>query len=176
MRMTTPSWVYKFGARENIFEPMMTGLGRAAFKAFGLGALEIPWIGFGRIRGSKPWVAGMMGVPFWINLGDGFATTGNAKTRGVKPSMASMACPFFGAGAPKSISDSIISLITTEVGRAGGILHKCSCKNSSQSVLDPIIIALWLVPVWVFGGHRLAAMQSLLRIIFFFNLDDTTVG
>ena len=44
-------------------------------------------------------MAGMTVVPFWINLGYGFAATGNAKTRGVKPSMVVMAYPFFGAGA-----------------------------------------------------------------------------
>jgi len=48
----------------------------------------------------------------------------------------------------------------TEVRGIGGILHKRSHKYSSQSFLDPIDIALWLVPAWVLGGHRLAAMQS----------------
>ena len=35
-------------------------------------------------------------------------TVGNAKTRGIKPSMVSMACPFFRASASESIGDSII--------------------------------------------------------------------
>ena len=30
------------------------GLGKVAFKAFGPGALEIPWMGLGKTRGSKP--------------------------------------------------------------------------------------------------------------------------
>ena len=128
----------------------MIGLGRVASKAFGLVAQEIPWIDFGRIRGSKPRIAGTTGVPSWINLGDDSTTASNAKTKGVKPSMASMACPFFGARASESTSDFVISSIMTEVGGAGGILHKRSCNYSSQSFLDPIDIALWLVPAWVF--------------------------
>ena len=78
--------------------------------------------------------------------------------------MASMACPFFEAGALESIGDSVISSITMEVEGAGGTLHKRSHKYLSQSFLNPIVIVLWLVPAWVFRGHRLAAMQSLLRI------------
>ena len=109
----------------------MIGLGRAASKAFGLGALEIPWIGFGRIRGLKPRIVGMIEVPFWINPRDGFATAGNAKTRGVKPSMAGMAYPFFGDGISESTGDFVISLITTKAQGARGILHKRSCKYSS---------------------------------------------
>ena len=58
MQMIMPSLVCRFGARENIFGLMMTGLGKAASKAFGLGALEIPWIGFGRTKGSKPRIVG----------------------------------------------------------------------------------------------------------------------
>jgi len=88
--------------------------------------------------------------------------TGSAKTRGAKLSMTSMVYPFFEASAPESTSDSVISSITTKVGGVGGILHKCFRKYSSQSFLDPIDIALWLVDTWVFGGHRLAAMQSFL--------------
>ena len=44
-------------------------------------------------------MAGTTGLRFWINLEDGFAIAGSAKTKGVKPSMAGMACPFFRAGA-----------------------------------------------------------------------------
>ena len=73
----------------------------------------------------------MKKVPFWINPGYGFVTTSNAKTRGVKPLMAGMVCPFSGAGTLESTGDSIISSIMTEVGGAGGILHKLSCKYSS---------------------------------------------
>ena len=142
----------------------MTGMGKAASKTFGLGALEIPWIELGRTKGSKPRIFGMTEVPFLINLGDGSMTTGSAKTRGVKPSMASIACPFFGTSAPKSISDFVISSIMIDVDRVKGILHKHSYKYSSQSFLDPIDIALWLVPAWVFRRYRLAAMQLLLRM------------
>ena len=78
-------------------------------------------------------------------------TVGNAKTKGVKPSMAGMVCPFFGAGTLESAGDSIISSIMTEVGGAGvliprGTLQRHSCKYSSQFSLDPIVIALCLVP------------------------------
>ena len=76
-------------------------------------------------------MVGTTGLPFWINLGDGSTTASNAKTKGVKPLMAGMACPFIGASASKSIGDSVISSITTKVGGAGGILHKHSCKYSS---------------------------------------------
>ena len=142
----------------------MTGLGRVASKDFGLRAIEIPWIGFGKIRGSKPRIAGTIGVPFWINPGDGSTTTGSAKTQEEKPLTAGIACPFFGASSPKSTSDSVISSIKTEVRGARGIFHKHSRKYLSQSFLDPINTALWLVLAWVFGWHRLAAMQSLLRM------------
>ena len=90
-------------------------------------------------------------------------TAGSAKTKGVKPLTVGMACPFFGAGTSESIGDFVISSITTEVEGAGGTLHKCSHKYLSQSFLDSIVIVLWLVPAWVFSGHRLATMQSLLR-------------
>ena len=142
----------------------MIGLGRVTSKAFRPGALDFPWIGFGKIRGSKPRMAGTIGVPFLVNPGDDSMTASNAKTRGVKTSMAGMACPFFGSGASESTSDFVISSIMTEVEGARGILHKRSYKYSSQSFLDPINIALWLVPAWLFGGHRLAAMQSPLCI------------
>ena len=87
-------------------------------------------------------------------------TAGSAKTKGVKPSTVGMACPFFGAGAFESTGDSVISSIMIKVEGAEGILHKRSCKYSPQSFLDPVDIALWLVPAWLFEGHRLAAMQS----------------
>ena len=76
-------------------------------------------------------MAGTTGLPFWINLGDGFATASSAKTKGVKPLMAGMACPFFGAGAFECTSDSIIFSMMTKVGGAEGILHRRSCKYSS---------------------------------------------
>ena len=75
---------------------------------------------------------------------------GKDKIKGAKPSMAGMVCSFFGVSALKSIGDSIISLITIEVRGAnvlipGGTIQNCSCKYSSQSFLDPIDIAIWLV-------------------------------
>lgn len=99
----------------------------------------------------------------WINPRDDSRIVGNAKTKGAKPSTAGMVCPLSKAGAPESISDSVISLITTEVGGARGILHRCSSKYLSQSSFDSIDIVLWLVPAYVLRGHRLAAMQLLLR-------------
>ena len=72
-------------------------------------------------------------------------TASSAKTKGVKLSTVSMACPFFGANAFESIGDSVISSIMIKVEGVEGILHKRSCKYSSQSFLDPIDIALWLV-------------------------------
>ena len=144
----------------------MTGLGRTTSKAFGLGAPKIPWINLGRTRGSKPQMEGTTSDSFQINLGDGFATAGNAKTKGVKPSMTSIVCPFFRAGALESIGDSMISSITTKVRGAsvpilGQTLQRRSCKYSSQFFLDPIDITLWLVFAYVLGGHKLATMQSL---------------
>jgi len=78
---------------------MMTGLGRAASKAFGPEASEIPWINFGKTRGSKPGIVGITEVPFWINPRNGFIVVASARTRGVKPLMASMVFPFFGVDA-----------------------------------------------------------------------------
>ena len=141
---------------------MITGLGKTASKAFGPGALEITWIGFGKTRGLKPRMTGTIGVPFWTNPRDDLAILGKDKIKGAKPSMV---CSFFRAGNPESTGNSIISLITTEVWGTGilipgGTLQRRSCKYSSPSFLDPIDIALWLV--CVLGGYRLAAMQSLL--------------
>ena len=73
--------VCRFGTRENIFRLMMTGLGKVASKAFGPGIPEILEIDLGKTRGSKPRMAGTIGVPFWINLGDGSTTTSSAKAR-----------------------------------------------------------------------------------------------
>ena len=126
-------------------------------KAFGLGILEIPKIDLGKTKGSKPRMVGTIGVPFSINPGDGSATVGNAKTKRVKPSMVGIVCPFFGVGTLESTGDSMISLITTKVRGAGtlileGTLQRSFYKYSSQYFLDPIIIALWLVPAWVLRG------------------------
>ena len=56
----------------------MTRLGRVASKAFRPIAQEIPWIGFDRIRGSKPRIAWTTGVPFLVNPGDDSMTASNA--------------------------------------------------------------------------------------------------
>ena len=94
-------------------------------------------------------------------------TAGSAKTKRVKPLTIGMACPFFGAGTSESTGDFVISSIMIKVEGAEGILHKHSCKYSSQCFLDPIDIALWLVPTWLFGGHRLAACnRPFARILF----------
>ena len=94
-------------------------------------------------------------------------TAGNSKIKGVKPLTIGMACPFFGAGTSESTGDFVISSIMIKVEGVEGILHKHSCKYSSQSFLDPIDIALWLVPTWLFGGHRLAACnRPFARILF----------
>ena len=63
----------------------------------------------------------MIGVPFWINPGDGFAIIGNAKTKGAKPSIVGMVCSFFEAGTPESTGNSVVSSITIEV-RGVGVL------------------------------------------------------
>ena len=142
---------------------MMTRLGRAASKTFWLRALEISWTDFGKTRGSKPRIVGMTGVPFWTNIGDGSVILGKDKIKGAKPSMVGRICSFFEASTPKSTGGSIISSMTTEVRRVGGILHRRSHKYLSQSFLDPIIIALWLVPAWVLCRHGPAAMKLLLH-------------
>ena len=126
---------------------MMTGLGKAASKAFGPSALKIPWIDFGKTRGLKPRIAGMDWVPLWTTLEDDSTILGSDKIKGAKPSMTSMAHTFFGAGTPESTGDSTFSLIKTEVGRAGilileGTLQRHSCKYSFQSSLDPIDIVV----------------------------------
>ena len=88
---------------------------------------------------------------------------GNVKTKEEKPLIADVICPFFEVDALKSIGDSMISLIMTEVRGAEVVLHRHSHKHLSQSCLYPIDIVLWLVLVCVLGRHRLASMQSFLR-------------
>ena len=95
-------------------------------------------------------------------------TPGKDKIKKAKPSMVGRFCSFFGDGTPESTGDLVISSITTEVRGASvlipeGTLQRCSCNYLSQSFLNPIVIALWLVLTWVFGGHSLATMQSSLR-------------
>ena len=90
-------------------------------------------------------------------------TAGNARTRGVNPSIASGACLFPESGDFESAGDSMISLMTTEEGGTKVILRRRFSKYSSQSFLNLIDIALQLDPDWVTRAHKLAAMQSLLR-------------
>ena len=145
---------------ENILGLMTTRLGRMPLRAFKLDTLEILEAGFGRIRGSKPQIAGTMVVPFCTNDETGLAIAGNARTRGVNPLMACGACPFSKSDGPESTGDSMISSMTTEEGGTEVVLPRHFSKYSSQSFLKPTDIALLLV-----GGHRLAAMQLPLRII-----------
>jgi len=65
-----------------------------ASRAFKPNTPEIPKVGFGRIRGSNPRIVGTLEVPSCTNDEAGSMTTGNARTRGVNPSMAGGACPF----------------------------------------------------------------------------------
>ena len=94
-------------------------------------------VGFDRIKGSKPWIAGTMEIPSCTDDEAGSATAGNARTRGVNPSMAGRVCPFPEFDDPESVSDSMISLMTTEEVGAEVTLPKHFCRYSSQSFLDP---------------------------------------
>ena len=126
--MMIPSWVYRLGTIKNIF-----GLDKVASRDFKPGTLEIPEISLGKTRGSKPWITGTIKVPFWMDAGNDSTIASNTKTKGGKPSMADMACPFFGADAPESTVDSMISSMMTEVGGVGGNLAK-----ALSQVLIPI--------------------------------------
>ena len=163
--MITPSWVCKLGAMENILGLMTTGLSRMALKVFELGTPKILEVCFGKLRGSKPYIAGTMAVPTWTDDDAGPTTIGNARTRGVNPLMAGGACPFPESDNFESTGDSMIFLITTKEGGAKVILPRHFCRYSSQSFLVPTDIVLQLVPNWVARGHRLAAMQSSLCTI-----------
>ena len=94
--------------------------------------------------------------------------------------MAGMVCPFFGAGTLKSTGDSIISSVTTKVKGTGILilketLQRHSYKYSSQSFLDPIDIALWLVPAGYLEGignyHAIVPLYDL-----FFDPDNSMVS
>ena len=87
---------------ENIFRLMTTGLGRMDSRAFELDTPEIPEASFGKIREPKPQMAGTMAVPSWTDDEAGPTTAGNARTRGVNPSMAGEACPFPESNDPES--------------------------------------------------------------------------
>ena len=90
-------------------------------------------------------------------------TAGNARTRGVNPSMAGRACLFLESDDPESASDSMISSMTTKEGGTKVTLPRHFNKYSSQSFLDPTNIALQLVFDYATRGHRLVAMQPPFR-------------
>ena len=66
---------------------------------------------------------------------------------------------------PESTGISMISLMTIEEEGAEVTWPRRFSKYSSQSFLNPTDIALQLVPDWVIGGNKLAAIQSPLRTI-----------
>ena len=49
---------------ENVFGLITIGLGSMALRAFESDTLEIPEVGFGNIKGSKPQIVGAMTVPY----------------------------------------------------------------------------------------------------------------
>ena len=122
-------------------------------------------MGFGKIKGSKPRIEGTMAAPTYIDDEVDPVTTCNARTRGANPSMAGGTCPFPKSDDPRSADVSTISSMTAEEESAKVTWPRRFSKYSSQSFLDPTDIALQLVFNWVIGGHKLAAIQSLLRTI-----------
>ena len=114
MQMMTPFWVCKLGVIENVFELMTTELSRIASRAFEQATLGIPEVGFGKIRGSKPRIAGTMAVPSWTYDEAGPMIISNARTKGMNPLMADGICPFSESDDPGSIGASTISSMTTE--------------------------------------------------------------
>ena len=146
MRMITPSWVCKLGVIENVFGLMTTRHGRMASKAFKLDTLEIPKVGFGRIRGLKPQIVGTMVVPYWTDDEAGPAIAGNSRTRGMNRSMAGRAFHFLKSDDLESAGDSTIFSMTTKEGGAEVTLPRCFSRYSSQSFLDPTDITLQLIP------------------------------
>ena len=79
--------------------------------------------------------------------------------------MAGETCPFPKSDDPRSVDVSTISSMTAEEESAKVTWPRRFSKYSSQSFLDPTDIALQLVFNQVIGGHKLAAIQSLLRTI-----------
>ena len=53
--------------------------------------------------------------------------------------MAGEACPFPESDNPKSVGDSMVSLMTTKEGGTEVTLPRRFCRYSSQSLLDPLI-------------------------------------
>ena len=60
--------------------------------------------------------------------------------------MASEACPFPESNDPESASDSMISSMITKEGGTEVTLPRHFSEYSSQSFLDPIVIALQVAP------------------------------
>ena len=114
MQMITPSWVCRLGTIKNVFGLMTIGLGRIASRAFKLDTLEIPKVGFGKIRGSKPRMVGMITVPSWTDDKANLAIIGNVSTRGVNPPMVDGLYLFPESDDPRFVGVSTISSITTE--------------------------------------------------------------
>jgi len=93
---------------------MTTSLGRMVSRAFKPDTPEIPKAGFGRIRGSKPRVAGAMTAPSRMDDEVGPMTVGNARTKGANPPMAGGTCPFPKSDDPRSTGISMITSMTTK--------------------------------------------------------------
>ena len=110
---------------------MTTVLGNMASRAFKLDTLEILEASFGKIRGSKPWIMGTMVVPSYIEGEAGPMTVGNARTRGVNPSMAGGTRPFFESDDLRFMGVSKISSMTTKEGGAEATWPRCFSKYSS---------------------------------------------
>ena len=144
---------------------MTIRLVKMALRAFELNTPEIPDVGFGRIRGSKPHIGGAMAAPSYTIDEVGPVTTDNSRTRRVNPSMVGETFPFPESDDPESTGISMISLMTIEEEGAEVTWPRRFSKYSSQSFLNPTDIALQLVPDWAIGGNKLAAIQSPLRTI-----------
>ena len=121
---------------------MTTRLGSMASRAFEPDSLEIPEVGVGKRRGSKPQITGTIVVPSWTDDEPGPVTASKEETRGVNPSMAKGVCLFSKSNDPKSMGDSTISLMTIEKEGARVTWPRRFSKYSPQSFLDPTDIAL----------------------------------
>ena len=107
---------------------MTTELGRMVSRAFEPNTPDIPEASFGKIRGSKPWIVGMMAPPSCTDDEASLVITGNARTRGANPSMAGRTCPFPKFDDLGSASVSMISSMTTEEGETEVTLQRCLSK------------------------------------------------
>jgi len=115
---------------------MTTGFGRMASRAFEQDTPEILEADFGKIRGSKPWIARTTEVPSWTDGEAGPVTVDNARTRGTNPPRAGRACPFPEFIDPESTSDSMISSMTMEEDGARATKLRHFSKYSSQYFLN----------------------------------------